>query len=74
MKVTIDRFEGDYAVCEKPDRTMINIKQDKLPSEAKEGDILIVEGDSIKIDAGGSAKRKKVIQNLMDQLWDKPEK
>jgi hypothetical protein len=74
MKVTIDRFEGDYAVCEKPDKTMINIKKTKLPSEAKEGDILEIEGDSIKIDAGRTEKRKKAIQNLMDRLWDKPEK
>jgi hypothetical protein len=35
MKVTIDRFEGDFAVCEKPDRTMINIKKDKFPVKLK---------------------------------------
>ncbi len=30
MKVTIDRSEGDYAVCEKPDRKMINIEKSRL--------------------------------------------
>jgi hypothetical protein len=69
MKVTIDRFEGDFAVCEKPDRTMINIKKEKLPAEAKEGDVLVIEGDKIQIDAGGTAKRKKRIENLMNDLW-----
>ena len=69
MKVTIDRFEGDYAVCEKPDRTMLNIPKGKLPAGAKEGDILVVDGDVIKIDLGGTAARKKSIDKLMNDLW-----
>ncbi len=32
MKVTVDRFEGRYAVCENEDRTMINIEKSKLPA------------------------------------------
>lgn len=44
MKVTIYRFEGDFAVCEKTDRTMFNIRRDKIPVEAREGDILVIEG------------------------------
>jgi len=69
MKVTIDRFEGNFAVCEKADRTMIDISKEKIPPEAKEGDILIIEGDSIKIDTAGTAKRKKSIDKLMNDLW-----
>jgi hypothetical protein len=69
MKVTIDRFEGDFAVCEKPDRTVFNVKRDKIPANAKEGDILIIEGESIKIDSGATTKRKKTINKLMDDLW-----
>ncbi len=69
MKVTIDRFEGEYAVCEKPDRTMFNIPKTKLPVGAKEGDILVIDGDSITIDFGGTAARKKNIQKLMNDLW-----
>ena len=70
MKVTIDRFEGDFAVCEKADRTMINIKKDKLPGDAKEGDVLIIEGDNIKVDSASTAERAKAIKSLMDKLWD----
>jgi hypothetical protein len=70
MKVTIDRFEGDFAVCEKADRTMINIKKDKFPGDAKEGDVLIIEGDHIKIDSAGTAEKAKAIKSLMDKLWD----
>lgn len=69
MKVTIDRFEGNFAVCEKADRTMINIPKEKIPAEAKEGDILTIEGDEIKLDADVTAKRKKDIDKLMNDLW-----
>jgi hypothetical protein len=69
MKVTIDRFEGNFAICEKADRTMIDIPKDKIPVEAKEGDILVIEGDSIKIDTAGTVKRKKSIDKLMNDLW-----
>ena len=69
MKVTIDRFEGDYAVCEKPDRTMFNIPKEKLPAAAKEGDILVIEGDNILIDSSDTATRKKSIKKLMNDLW-----
>jgi hypothetical protein len=44
MKVTIDRFEGEYAVCEKADRTMINIPREKLPAGAKEAISWILKG------------------------------
>ena len=69
MKVTIDRFEGEVAVCENDDRTMINIRREKIPQEAKEGDILILEGDSITLDTTSTVERKKRIDNLMDDLW-----
>ncbi len=69
MKVTIDRFEGNVAVCEKADRTMINIPKDKIPTGAKEGDVLIIEGDNIGIDTAGTTERKKSIDKLMNDLW-----
>jgi hypothetical protein len=69
MNVTIDRFEGEFAVCEQEDRTMINIRKENIPPEAKEGDILIIEEDSISIDTTGTAERKKRINRLMDDLW-----
>lgn len=69
MKVMIDRFEGDFAVCGKPDRTMINIKKDRLPSDVKEGDVLVIERNSIRVDSGETAKRKKQIEKLMNDLW-----
>jgi len=69
MKLTIDRFEGDIAVCEKSDRTMLNIPRHKLPLEAKEGDILILEGENITLDVTESQKRREEIRKRVERLW-----
>jgi hypothetical protein len=69
MKVIVDRFEGDFAVCEKDDRTTINIKKNKLPARTREGDVLIIEGDVIRIDSTETAKRKAAADQLMKDLW-----
>jgi len=71
VQVIIDRFEGDYAVCEKENREMINIERAKLPPEAKEGDVLILSEDgSIAIDREETARRKEMIERMMDELWE----
>lgn len=65
MKVIIDRFEGNYAIVELPDRSTANIPKQLVPEGAKEGDVL-----SIEIDKDETAKRKERIQKLMDELWE----
>jgi len=71
LKVTIDRFEGFYAVCEKEDRTMIEIKISNLPSESKEGDVLIIDTNNmITIDIKETKKRRKEIEKLTETLWE----
>ena len=70
MKVIIDRFEGSYAVCEKEDRTMMNISKDKIPSGAKEGDVLNINNDMITIDIEETEKRHKEIEKLTEDLWE----
>jgi len=69
LKVIIDRFEGDYAVCENEDRTMANIEKSKIPSEAKEGDVLQISDDKIIIDEAETIKRKNRIEELAKDLW-----
>lgn len=69
MRVIIDRFEGDFAVCEKENREMIDIKRSTLPKGAKEGDVLQIDGDNIKIDTAETEKRKKEIDELTKDLW-----
>lgn len=74
MRAVIDRFEGDFAVCEKEDRTMLNVKRNKLPANAKEGDVLIIEGDTTRIDSTETTKRKKATQKLMENVWQDKDK
>ena len=60
MTITIDRFEGDYAVVETLDRMMYNIPKELLP-DAKEGDMFdIVRRENF---------RKEKIKKLMDDVW-----
>ncbi|MBU3157095.1 DUF3006 domain-containing protein [Clostridium estertheticum] len=70
MNVIIDRFEGDYVVCEKEDRTMMDIKKSKIPSIAKEGDVLSIDNDVISIDIEKTKKRLNDIEKLTKGLWE----
>ncbi|MGK0469198.1 DUF3006 domain-containing protein [Clostridium sp.] len=70
MKVIIDRFEGNFAVCEKEDRTMMDIEKSKIPTTAKEGDVLNITNDRITIDVEETEKRKKEIEELTKGLWN----
>lgn len=68
MQVIIDRFEGNMAVIEYPDRTMVNIPRSQLPPGAAEGDVLIIGEDGIHIDADETAARKKRIADRFNRL------
>ena len=70
MNVTIDRFEGEFAVCEKENRQMIDIEKSKLPEIAKEGDILNIKNDIITIDFEATKKRTKEIEKLTEDFWN----
>ena len=60
----IDRFEGDFAVCETEDLEFINLPKAALPSGAKEGDVI-----AISIDKSETDKRKEEIEGLMNSLF-----
>ena len=64
MRYIIDRFEGEFAVCELEDMSMVNIPKKALPSDALEGDSILVTIDSAETEA-----RKKKIGKLMDDLF-----
>jgi hypothetical protein len=72
MQIIIDRFEGDIAVCEKPDRTMLSIPRAKLPPETREGDVLEIDGETISLNANEIAQRKSRIEQKMRNLRRKP--
>lgn len=74
MKVVIDRFEGDFAVCEKDDRSILNINRRDVPIDAKEGDVLNVDGDDINIDTDETSKRKEMVRLLTENIWEENDK
>ena len=55
MKLTIDRFEGDFAICEKEDQTALYLNRRELLVDAKEGDVLVISDDNTKIEATETA-------------------
>lgn len=65
MKVTIDRFEGNFAVVELEDKSMVDMPVQLMPKGAKEGDII-----SIEINENETKARKERITKLMDDLWE----
>ncbi|MBP2031805.1 hypothetical protein J2Z42_000470 [Clostridium algifaecis] len=70
IRVVIDRFEGPYAVCEKEDRTMMDIKRINIPIGAKEGYVLKIEDNNIiSIDQDETKKRADGIKKLTKDLW-----
>lgn len=72
IKVIIDRFEGDIAVCEQIDLTSIYIKKDDLPETAKPGSILkIYENGPITLDKEEEAKRRKRIKDIYKKIFNR---
>lgn len=69
MKGIIDRFEGEFAVIELENREMINIVKHKIPQSAKEGTVLIINGDKVTIDIEETNRLYKEIKALEEDLW-----
>jgi hypothetical protein len=69
MKVIIDRFEGNFAVCEKEDKQMLDIEKSKIPIIAREGDVLNITNDKITIDPEETRKKRREIEKLTEDLW-----
>lgn len=64
MYVTIDRFEGEFAIVELPDKTFEKMSKALLPSCA-EGDIINIEKDISRTE-----EAKKKAQALFDSLFE----
>lgn len=64
MVVTIDRFEGEYAVCELEDMSFANLPKAFLPEGAAEGSKL-----SINLDLAIQAEDAARIESKMNDLF-----
>lgn len=66
----IDRFEGDIVVIEVGKSTR-DYPLASLPTSAKPGDVvIIIEDGEIRLDESQTTKRKKEINDLMDELFE----
>jgi len=70
MKVIIDRFEGDFAVCEQPDGTMIRMLRTILPVWAREGDVLQIDGNDVSVDREATEARHQESDEMIRDLKD----
>lgn len=69
-KLIIDRFEGNYAVCELEDKSTVKVPKYKLPLECKEGECLIQDGDGMyQKDSVSTNTREKRIHDKMNRLF-----
>lgn len=64
----IDRFEGNDAVIEVEQELFIRVPLSVLPKGSREGDVLAF----IKCE-GTTDQRRRYIEGLMADLWEKPE-
>lgn len=69
MGVILDRFEGEFAVMEFEDGYK-NIPRNILPTEAREGDVLVLHDEHWIIDPKATSKRKQKIEKLATELWE----
>ena len=68
----IDRFDSDYAVCEKADGTMVIIGRSSLPAEACEGDVISEDaGGILFVDTEKTNARRERLKNLRKRLISK---
>jgi len=71
--LTIDRFEGTYAICEDSDQKFFAIEASELPEGAHEGDVLDVndaEG-TLSVNAEATEQRRAKVKKLQDKLFIK---
>lgn len=67
----IDRFEGDFAICEKIEsKELFSILRSKLPTNSHEGDILTFKNNSYYFDLEKKSEIENRIKNKMDSLWN----
>ncbi|CAH2214150.1 DUF3006 domain-containing protein [Tepidibacter aestuarii] len=69
MRGIIDRFENKFAIVELEDKSFIDINISKLPKSAKEGDVILINKDSISLDLNETNKLKKEVNDLMNELF-----
>lgn len=71
-KYSIDRFEGNFAVCENLETNeIVNIKSSLLPENCKEGSIIKLENNQYVLDEISTKEKQDEIKNMVNNLFKK---
>ncbi len=71
MQLIIDRFEGEFAVCERVGSTeMLDIARHLLPAQARAGTVIDEEDGRYSVNEEATAARSARIRRLLDSLWE----
>ena len=65
--MTIDRFEGDYAVLE-TEEGMVNIHRAHLPSSAREGDVVTYSNGGYSVDREATDDLRAEVRSRLHKL------
>ena len=68
MRGIVDRIEGDYVICETEGPQMRQIPISMFCDTPKDGDVVEIGEDSVKILPEETQKRKEEMQALFDRL------
>ncbi len=69
-KLSIDRIEGIYAICEDKDGAKFAIPTQEIPEGAKEGTCLIISDDgSLSVDETETAEKRNSNFNKQKNLF-----
>lgn len=67
--VSVDRLEGEFAICIGDDEKTHKINLKKLPKGVKEGDVLKVLKDGFEIDKKETKKRREETFSLQEEIF-----
>lgn len=72
--LVIDRFEENFAVCERQDNgKMVDIERNLIPEDAIEGMTIKQSGDKYTIDYENCIVTRKAIVDMLKSNWEKEE-
>lgn len=67
----VDRFEGDFAICEnRENKEKREIRIEKLPENIKEGSVLRFKDGKYYLDLNEQEKIEKRIEEKMRDIWN----
>ena len=70
LMLTIDRFEGDFAICQTKTGQIQTIQREKLPKGCHEGDAIELK-NGVYVQTDNSLRRKEM-KEKMEKLFKKP--